>query len=736
MAKNSITDYSKTAASNTDIQSVDIAEGCLPSGINNAIREIMADLADMNDGTVTLTSPSFAAASLTGNLSFGDNDKAIFGAGSDLQIYHDGSDSYVRDAGTGYLNLLGTGRVVVGHPSNGHVYLNANYGGDVELFFNNSKKLETTSTGIDVTGTVTADGLTVDGVGSLTSSSTELLDLTSTGGDSLIRFGSLNSSFDVRIGSPSNPSTANGSFVVRTAGDDRLLVANNGDISFYEDTGTTAKLFWDASAESLGIGTTAPVRQIHSHQSSGGATNYALFTNTTTGSTSSDGIVVGLNATSDGYLWNYEAGNLVFGTSSTERMRIDSSGNTMLAKSSTNTLGTVGHDFGVTGYAMHTRASSNVLYLNRTTNDGNIAEFYKDGTTVGSIFSYNGFLGIGSPSGNDAYLLMGSDFVAPATSTGAARDNAIDLGSSSRRFKSLYLSSDLVLGAADGYVFGNTNGVNIRASSGKSTIFDTAGSERMRIDSGGNVLVGTTTSSTTVSGHSLLGGGADNGIARHIADGIEALQVGRINSDGVLVKFYKDGSTVGSIGVDYSSRLYIGTGDTGLFFNDLSDAVQPISPAGDLRGNAIDLGTAGTTFKDLYLGGGVYLGGTGSANKLDDYEEGTWTPTASLNVAAVSGANGHYTKVGNLVTITFEANADPTSTTANMQFEGLPFTVANHLSSTNVGATGVAYEDNSFFTLWASETTNKVIIELDRPLQGSASSISKNYRGTLTYFTS
>ena len=71
MAKNSITDYSKTAASNTDIQSVDIAEGCLPSGINNAIREIMADLADMNDGTVSLTSPSFAAASITGALTSG-----------------------------------------------------------------------------------------------------------------------------------------------------------------------------------------------------------------------------------------------------------------------------------------------------------------------------------------------------------------------------------------------------------------------------------------------------------------------------------------------------------------------------------------------------------------------------------------------------------------------------------------------------------------------------------------
>jgi hypothetical protein len=57
MAKNSITDYDNIANNNTDIQSVDIAENCAPSGINNAIRELMADLADVNDGTVALTSP-------------------------------------------------------------------------------------------------------------------------------------------------------------------------------------------------------------------------------------------------------------------------------------------------------------------------------------------------------------------------------------------------------------------------------------------------------------------------------------------------------------------------------------------------------------------------------------------------------------------------------------------------------------------------------------------------------
>ena len=48
MAKNSIRDYDATAANNQDIQSTDISEGCSPAGINNAIREVMADLKDVS----------------------------------------------------------------------------------------------------------------------------------------------------------------------------------------------------------------------------------------------------------------------------------------------------------------------------------------------------------------------------------------------------------------------------------------------------------------------------------------------------------------------------------------------------------------------------------------------------------------------------------------------------------------------------------------------------------------
>lgn len=64
MAKNSIRDYANAAASNTDVQGQNIDEGCSPAGINNAIREVMADLADVNDGTISLVSPDFDTATI------------------------------------------------------------------------------------------------------------------------------------------------------------------------------------------------------------------------------------------------------------------------------------------------------------------------------------------------------------------------------------------------------------------------------------------------------------------------------------------------------------------------------------------------------------------------------------------------------------------------------------------------------------------------------------------------
>ena len=87
---------------------------------------------------------------------FADNDKAIFGAGSDLEIYHDGSNSYLKDAGTGHLILL-AGDLRLTNAGNTKDYITATDGGDTQLFYNGVQKLATTSTGIDVSGNVVVD---------------------------------------------------------------------------------------------------------------------------------------------------------------------------------------------------------------------------------------------------------------------------------------------------------------------------------------------------------------------------------------------------------------------------------------------------------------------------------------------------------------------------------------------------------------------------------------------------
>jgi len=74
---------------------------------------------------------------------------------------------------------------------------------------------------------------------------------------------------------------------------------------------------------------------------------------------------------------------------------------------------------------------------------------------------------------------------------------------------------------------------------------------------------------------------------------------------------------------------------------------------------SVSLGGASNRFSDGYFSGGVYLGGTGSANKLEDYEEGTWTPAVSATSSAPSSISysertGIYTKIGNLVTLQCE----------------------------------------------------------------------------------
>jgi hypothetical protein len=145
-------------------------------------------------------------------------------------------------------------------------------------------------------------------------------------------------------------------------------------------------------------------------------------------------------------------------------------------------------------------------------------------------------------------------------------------------------------------------------------------------------------------------------------DSNRVMRLNRTTNDGNILEFNKDGTTVGSIGVDDGDNLYIGgsaASHSGLYFG--TNTAAPIT-AGTLTDAVTDLGTAGYRFKDLYLSGGVVFGTTGgsvSSKTLDDYEEGTWTPAyltanGAYGTVTYSVQSGVYTKIGRQVIATFQ----------------------------------------------------------------------------------
>jgi hypothetical protein len=189
----------------------------------------------------TITGTSFVSS---GDMTFEDNDKAVFGNGSDLRIYHTGSHSTIENIGTGHLQIHSTDFRLRNSAGTESMIL-ANADGNVQLYYDNAEKLATTATGIDVTGTVTADGLTVSGsLGSFAvQSSGAEVHFSRNDNNDILANGGTSASFT--IGANNNLTFKTGATLTQ-----RLQIASNGNLSLYENTGTTPKFFWDASAES------------------------------------------------------------------------------------------------------------------------------------------------------------------------------------------------------------------------------------------------------------------------------------------------------------------------------------------------------------------------------------------------------------------------------------------------------------------------------------------------------
>jgi hypothetical protein len=675
-------------------------------------------------------------------------------------------------------------------------YLTAVQAAEVKLYHNNSEKLATSSSGIDVTGTVTADGLNLDGNIQGDTGQNMQVSAGAGAGDKL----DLRAGDDVRIyvdGATAHKLSAN--------------FANNGDISFYEDTGTTAKLFWDASAESLGIGTSSPSGLLHI--ASTGASNIKLE-DTDNGFAATE-----LNIENGGRDFKITTPqDTIFVQGSTEAMRILDGGNVGIGTSSP---AAPLHLKGPGGCELHMEsgdgASTSVIKHNQSTD---ALEFYPDGSLAmtlqagnQAIFESNVGIGTSSPSAtlevdgvtNSTYLIAGGDdssngraltFTSSASAafngavhtinapssqgaialaTGSTERMRIDssgnVGINTSSPSSYSSASELVVDTGVGggitvvsdstvggygalfFADGTTGNQQYRGyvqynhNNGGSVdelLFGTAGVEAMRIDASGTLLVDKTATGIGTAGIELT---HDN-VILGTRDGGTTQYLNRLTSDGNIIEFMKDGTTVGSIGTNSSLPYFAGT-SIGLKIS--GTQIRPSNSTGANNDNAVDLGKSDTRFKDLYLSGGVYLGGTGSANLLDDYEEGTFTgavsDASSGGNESSSVVNGTYVKVGAVVYVQFNvSNIITTGMTAgnDVFITGLPFVTksvsgtAKYTGTANLSV--VTFEQTPFMQVNEGQAYVK-ILEVrsgagnDAVVVSQLSSGASDIHGNLVYET-
>ena len=167
-----------------------------------------------------------AGGEMTGNVSHGDNVHARFGTGNDLDIYHDGSHSYIKDVGTGNLSIQSQDLRIGDSSASNKAWINCFSDAEVRLYHNNSQKFETTSTGINVTGNVVVSG-TVDGV--------DIQTLNTTAGAALPKAG----------GTMTGNIAHAGTFTLDVGGD--LILDADGGGFLYKDGGTEIGRLFNSS---------------------------------------------------------------------------------------------------------------------------------------------------------------------------------------------------------------------------------------------------------------------------------------------------------------------------------------------------------------------------------------------------------------------------------------------------------------------------------------------------------
>ena len=589
------------------------------------------------DATVATTRAEFFKS--VPEVTFGDGIKAKFGNGSDLQISHDGNNSIIDEVGTGNLFIRATNINFQNRDSNPtEQMITAVANGAVTLNHNGSPKIATSSTGINVTGTVTSDGLTVDKAGSSAalfkgfSSATNI----SSASNGEIALGQ-STSFQGRISydgqgagvlyveNTYNNNAADIIFRAKSSGtaQNKLKIDGNGDISFYEDTGTTAKFFWDSSAESLGIGTSSPDSVLHLQKSD--ATAYSatatdgqvgvgptIYLENPANSNATVGgqIVFGMRSTEEQARISATGGTapaLTFGTGDAEAMRIDSSGNVGIGTDDPSaTLEVTGNTLvsndGTDDFIKQSvSGTTSTLAFGNTEATGGTAKWsYNRGTgilsgNIGASAGTNfmtvngsGKVGISQPA-PVALLHVGDGTNVLGTTSGNSLSN-FTLQTDTTNVDSLAFTTRRTADGADwttarhriqrkvdavlmGYMdFGHNTSSLIT--------FGEANSEYARIDGGGAFHVGRTTNDFTDAGFSANSSGLTS-ITR--SDNVVLLLNRHTDNNGEIVQFKRNNVKVGSINVQTGATSYLTSSDYRLktdaqSMTGASERVQALNP--------------------------------------------------------------------------------------------------------------------------------------------------------------
>jgi hypothetical protein len=450
-------------------------------------------------------------------ISFADNEKAKFGAGNDLQIYHDGSNSYVSDVGTGNLILKGGGQILLKSPADENMII-ANGNGAVSLWYDNALKLATTSTGIDVTGTATMDGFTVEG------------DATIKGGDNTQVSGASGQAYIRHFANSHNDSESAIAFGTTTTGgttNEALRIRGNGNVGI----GTTSPSY------TLDVASAAANNQTLARFSSSGGVRAIFNTDSDDdGSLSlydkNDAAQVLIRSLGSSYL---NGGNVGIGTTSPEgTLHVENASNNALIMDAPanryNAIGfqTAGVDKWWLGRADSDQIAGDAFFIG--VDNGNVTD--AGGLSSKLVIDSSGSVGIGTTSPATTLDVAGSgaeiairdtrnqswtigDTVA---SLGFYSDDAS--GSSGSTLNLARGAIDLVTTST----FGSTHDMVFKTRGDVTT----SALERLRITSSGRVGIGTTSPSQALD---VVG-------AIKVSDGI--LNAGAAGSASV---FNEDGTT-------------------------------------------------------------------------------------------------------------------------------------------------------------------------------------------------